>query len=183
MKMAVFMLTQTIKHQIKNKINTEEGIGFLESLIAIVVAGIACIALLSLSSSILKETARNEMKDAMNKYAVEGLDMVRRAILEKTGETVTCSPTATTYYYFHGQPKLIGTAEYSQLCSQSPTGNNCEKLPLRFGGENLFSREIEVTCAGEAMRINVRVQELIAGHFKPVNQGKYTINIVGYVPK
>lgn len=54
-----------------------KGLGFVESLVAILVTGIASVALMSIASKTMTDTIRNEMTDTMTQYAVEGAQMVQ----------------------------------------------------------------------------------------------------------
>lgn len=61
----------------KPKLNNEKGSSFVESLITIVVAGMACVAFISVTAAIVKETKDREVKELMTGYALNGLDRVR----------------------------------------------------------------------------------------------------------
>lgn len=65
------MLNQMIKQQMY------KGLGFVESLVAILVTGIASVALMSIASKTMTDAIRNEMTDTMTQYAVEGAEMIQ----------------------------------------------------------------------------------------------------------
>jgi len=64
-----------------NVTKTYNAMGFVEALIAIMIAGMASVVLMGLSASALKEAIQNERIDNMTQYAVEGGNMIR-TILE-----------------------------------------------------------------------------------------------------
>ncbi|MEA3357067.1 MAG: hypothetical protein U9Q67_01390 [Patescibacteria group bacterium] len=143
------------------KLEEEKGSGFIESLIAIIVAGIATIALLGIAITVIRESKNNEIRDAMNQYAVEGMEKVRwiaasdplaipsgtneYCLLEDTVDgSCDLSPgevTADPDYsrYFHD----ITIGHYPP-CSQNPADGECGKLS--FGSlPGFFYREVEMT--------------------------------------
>lgn len=61
----------------KEIIDNQKGSSFVESLITIVVAGMACVAFISVTASIVKETKNREVRELMTSYALNGLDKVR----------------------------------------------------------------------------------------------------------
>lgn len=54
-----------------------KGLGFVEALLAILVTGMASVALMDIASRTMTDTIRNEMTDTMTQYAVEGVEMVQ----------------------------------------------------------------------------------------------------------
>ncbi len=60
-----------------NRERMYKGLGFVEALIAILVTGIASIALMDIASKTLSTTIKNEVSDKMTQYAVEGSEMVQ----------------------------------------------------------------------------------------------------------
>jgi hypothetical protein len=54
-----------------------KGLGFVEALVAILVTGVASVALMSIASKTMTDTIRNEITDTMTQYAVEGAEMVQ----------------------------------------------------------------------------------------------------------
>jgi len=53
------------------------GLGFVEALLAILVTGIASVALMDIAARTMTDTIRNEMMDTMTQYAMEGAEMVQ----------------------------------------------------------------------------------------------------------
>lgn len=64
--------------KIKNKKNKYEGIGFVELIIAIGVAGIALMVLMTMSANSMREAIRLERHDALTRLALDGALIVRR---------------------------------------------------------------------------------------------------------
>lgn len=60
-----------------------EAMGFVEALIAIMIAGIASVVLMQIAASALKEAVQNERMDKMTQYAVE-TGSITRTIVENT---------------------------------------------------------------------------------------------------
>ena len=56
---------------------TYKAMGFVEALIAIMIAGIASVVLMQIAANALKEAVQNERIDKMTEYAVEGANMVQ----------------------------------------------------------------------------------------------------------
>lgn len=59
---------------------TYEALGFVEALIAIVIAGVTSVILMRMAASSLKDAIQNERIDKMTQYAVEGVSIVRSRI-------------------------------------------------------------------------------------------------------
>ncbi len=68
----------------KNKIkyNLYEGMGFIESLIAIMVVGVASVVLMRIAASTMSDAVENERIDKMTQYAVEGANMAENIVQE-----------------------------------------------------------------------------------------------------
>ncbi|NLD25460.1 hypothetical protein GX656_02365 [Candidatus Dojkabacteria bacterium] len=68
----------------KNKIkyNSYEGMGFIESLIAIMVVGVASVVLMRIAASTMSDAVENERIDKMTQYAVEGANMAENIVQE-----------------------------------------------------------------------------------------------------
>lgn len=147
--------------------------GFVESLIALLLAGVACVALLSLGASVVRESLRTEMRDSMSQYADEALEDVKFMDIVDSG-TVDCTHPGT--YYFQ-ENDLVLASTPQDLCSQVGPDGECEKLVFRQDGEEMFYREIDVECAGDSDKVTVRVGTLLQ---------EYNLNetiLVGYLPK
>lgn len=158
----------------------------MESLIAIIIGGIACIALLSLMITVIREEKNNEIRDALTYYAADGMAQLRvvaknqyTQIYHDDSGTLrgVCDNGQLTYGYFEegrsrndplilpdtssGVPDRITQSEEGTLCSNE--GNECETLALPTGGRKLFYREIKfepIALSGPAcnlVRVTVRV--------------------------
>lgn len=106
---------------IRGKEKSYEAMGFVEALIAIMIAGIASIVLMNIAASALKEAVQNERIDRMTEYAVEGGNIVRSAVqnsppafteLERCYIPVTDESGGYTFHkssgeYWHASPQDI----------------------------------------------------------------------------
>lgn len=138
--------------------------GYVESLIALMVAGIACVALLSIATSVLRESKNNEMRDAMTQFAAEGLERVRREA--ETNIYYIEPPGAAdgeNFYCLDRDEGCQGDCWESgddgcevrlpfhriegDRCSQNSNGE-CGKIALNEGEDPLFYREIGIKWAG-----------------------------------
>ena len=63
-----------------NIIKKYEAMGFVEALMAIMIAGMASVVLMGIAAKALKEAVQNERIDKMTQYAVEGANMTTSAI-------------------------------------------------------------------------------------------------------
>ena len=54
-----------------------KGLGFIEALLAILVTGIASVALMDIAARTMTDTIRNEMTDVMTQYSIKGAEMVQ----------------------------------------------------------------------------------------------------------
>ena len=54
-----------------------KGLGFIEALLAILVTGMASVALMDIAARTMTDTIRNEITDTMTQYAIEGTEMVQ----------------------------------------------------------------------------------------------------------
>lgn len=135
----------------------ESGVGFMESLIAIVVGGMACLALVGLAVNVIRESKNNEIRDALTYYAAEGMERVR--VIAATNydkidnvSTGACSRGSVAYGYFKPDelasvPVIVSKeGEFrfikNDLCSSHEGGTVCEKLALPSGGGQILYREL-----------------------------------------
>lgn len=154
-----------------NKVlSDEKGLGFVESLIALLIAGMACVALLSVAAAVIRESVNNEMRDAMTQYAVEGLEKVRLIADEDISDIPVPANEMSTYYYCLEADENCNSEEATSLpliaisnrCSDN--GNECGKLRSSRSVDNMFYREIEIKQAGYgAVRVTVVVGFLEEG--------------------
>lgn len=84
----------------KNNINTKyEGMGFVESLIAIMIVGISSVVLLQIAANTTQSMLQNETIDIMTQYAVEGSTMVQNiAMQQRLGGATDIFPTTDGCY-------------------------------------------------------------------------------------
>jgi hypothetical protein len=177
----------------------ESAMGFVESLVAIAVGGVACVALFSVASAVIREANYNEVRDAMNMYAIEGMDIVRSAASRSYADIPTCDPgspnTEVDAIIIPGKPNLVKELEaYEDPCTDVGTSTGvCERLTMPKGSDPLFYREVTFTGAGSgavvdgacvSMRVEVSVGLLInAGETDPPRGNLSEKTIVGYVFK
>lgn len=113
------------------KTGTYKAMGFVEALIAIMIAGIASIVLMNIAASALKEAVQNERIDKMTEYAVEGGNMVRSALEN--------SPPAFTTQ----ENCYIPIAEAGSYTFYKQSGQYWLKSPIEIiGRDNTISRDI-----------------------------------------
>ncbi len=141
-------------------VKNQEGFGFIESLVALAVAGIASVALLALAASILREAKQNEIRDAMSQQALDGMEQIRN-IASIDPEDVP----DTGYYCLEnddecdhqaGQGGFV-TINAPDRCSQG--GDDCGQLKLPSGENDdyFFYREVDIVDHGDAAKVTVRV--------------------------
>jgi hypothetical protein len=69
-----------------------KAIGFVETLIAIMVAGVACIALMGLAANTISIVATNEREDQMTQIAIEGASAVSAIALQNNTSELPVFP-------------------------------------------------------------------------------------------
>jgi hypothetical protein len=69
-----------------------KALGFVEALLAIIVAGIASILLLGVAIDTIKQLAKNDQSDEMTQLAIEGGEMVRNIADKNNTSVVTLFP-------------------------------------------------------------------------------------------
>lgn len=153
-------------------LKSEEGLGFVESLIALLIAGMACVAFLSVASAVIRESANNAMRDSMNQYAVEGLEKVRLIADENITDIPVPTASDTEYYCLEADencnsgvtpppapPPLVAI---SDMCAEN--SSECGTLKLSEGGSDMFYREIGIKQAGSnSVKVTVTVGFLVEG--------------------
>jgi len=156
----------------KSVLKSDEGLGFVESLIALFVAGMACVALLAVAAAVVRESANNEMRDSMTQYAVEGLEKVR-LIADENIDDIPVPDNAVKTDYFcldsdDGCDELgtpLGAIAYEDRCSvKGPSDGKCGKLRSSRGEDDMFYREIGIKQAGcGAVKVTIFVGFLEEG--------------------
>ncbi len=180
-------------------LNEESAMGYVESLISLVVAGIACVALLSVASAVIREAAKNETRDAMTQYSVEGLERVRLVADADINLIPVPSGSTTEHYCLDDDPGCDGDCidgdcsngrlpfheitNTSSLCSEDDEGDGeCGQLSLKSGGDPLMYREIDITKSGcGAVEIVVRVGFLQSGRNNNEAEAARETEIRGYI--
>lgn len=165
--------------------------GFIESLIAILITGIACTALIGVAVQVIREAKNNEIRDAMTQYAVQGFEKLR-VMSVSDFDAIPCStPGGVMRGYLEGG--VIKEVSQAELCSVAGLDEGvCEKLPLPTGNDSdFFYREIDfqrVNLIGKectSIKVTVRTGMLDAGSADPNREypRNFVTNtqIVGYV--
>ncbi len=145
----------------KRFISDEKGASFVESLVTIVVAGMACVAFISVTAAIVRETKNQEVEEAMVQYALNGLEKVRAInaknegyiIYEEGGDNGGMDGHGGMKDIPHSNPYCFKLDEndlvlLSSLGEVDCTGQSseCEKLDLDEGDE-FFYRKVEIIQA------------------------------------
>lgn len=129
------------------KIHSDENaFGFIESLVAIVVGGVACIALLSVAAAVVREANNNEIRDAMNMHAIDGIESVR-TLAEREFDTVPCDPNNPTvpqraWINNSGHIEFVDAATGHCTENASEGDGLCEKLSMPRRNDDFFYREL-----------------------------------------
>jgi len=113
-----------------------KGLGFVESLIAIAVAGIASVVLLSISTSTLRQITNNEISDTLTEKSIQGATFVRNiaqrdlssdeALFPNVSESINkCFAFYDTEpsYFFKDGESFVQTCNYD-----NDPNNECEKF-------------------------------------------------------
>lgn len=174
----------------------EDGVGFVESLVAIAVGGVASIALFSVAVMVIRESNYNEMRDAMNMYAIDGIETVRVQASQAYDTLPGCdtaNPTSPVKGYLDSD-MIVELESTEDLCSNigEETGK-CERLPMPKGTTEVFYREVKLMGTGMdpvkddqciKMRVEVTVGLLVnAGEEDPPRGNLPEKTIVGYIAK
>ncbi|MCC7290057.1 hypothetical protein IT417_02300 [bacterium] len=83
-----------MKHQQLTK--TYEGLGFIEALLAIVVAGMASVLLMGVAADTVKQVVINELGDSMTQIAIEGGSAVKTIAEKNNNSEEKLFPSITT---------------------------------------------------------------------------------------
>ncbi|MFH1547435.1 MAG: hypothetical protein ABIC57_03025, partial [bacterium] len=146
--------------------NNQEGSSFTESLITIVVAGIACVAFISVVASLVRETKNREVSELMTSYAFEGLGEMRRLSSYRLPEEL--DPIIShTYSIIEGDLELVNDID----CTSESSG--CELIDLNEG-DGFFYRKIEVVSATSNEALGVAKVTVEVGRTNPT--GKSTLD-------
>ena len=156
------------------KIQSEKASGFVETLIAILVAGVGCAALLGLSASIIRHVKNNEIRDAMTQASVEGLENVRNLALTSYDNVPSLPIGGAVYCLTSRDGTDHGCGEYdpdinphyfvqiqdsNSRCSRG--GDMCERVALDAHTDDFFYREIQMKPLLSATEVTVLVGRFI----------------------
>lgn len=113
----------------KNKIkyNSYEGMGFIESLIAIMVVGVASVVLMRIAASTMSDAVENERIDKMTQYAVEGANMAENIVQE--------------FYEYPTSPDAISF--FSKIAPSFPTYIKCFIPDITNSGVFEFKKDLD----------------------------------------
>lgn len=125
--------------------DNEKGSSFTESLITIVVAGVACVAFISVVAGIVRETKNREVSDMMANYAFDGLGKMR--LLSNYGLPNELEVSNLYTYVIEDDELVLKSSAGTFDC----TGefSECELLDLDEEGDNFFYRKFEVSLDGD----------------------------------
>ena len=138
-------------------VNTKyKGIGFVETIIAIAVAGTACIVLMGLAVNTMLVVAENERTDEMTQVAIEGASAVSAIALQNTLSTETVFPNISSNVgnCFElssdaNTPSFVKDNEvFKVVCNYDNGGRNNCKTSLASGYTDLF-RVFCITSASD----------------------------------
>lgn len=174
----------------------EDGVGFVESLVAIAVGGIASIALFSVAMMVIRESNYNEMRDAMNMYAIDGMEKVRVQASQAYNTLPRCNtenPESPVKGYL-SEGFVVELESTDDFCSDiGDEIGKCERLRMPKGTEDIFYREVKLMGTGDnpvkddqciKMRVEVTVGLLVnAGEEDPPRGNLPEKTIVGYIAK
>ncbi len=113
-----------------------KALGFIESLIAIAVAGIASVVLLSISTNTLKQITNNEISDTLTEKAIQGAGFVRNISDRNIGLEEEIFPPIygnfnRCFAFYNTEPSYFFKEgdEYVQTCNYDNDPNNeCERF-------------------------------------------------------
>jgi hypothetical protein len=140
------------------RITRYKATGFMESIIAITVAGIACIVLMRLASNVIKQVAQNERSDEMTQIAITGANMVSAIASQNnaapvsqvffpriTGNQGSCFQLSTAV----DTPSFIQTSGViTPVCNYDAGGRSDCKSSLAPGRTDMF-RVFCITSASD----------------------------------
>lgn len=151
----------------ENRIITEEtGSSFVESLITIVVAGMACVAFISVTASIVRETKNQEIQEYMTNYSLNGLDRVRainarnQGYVDSEGDTypLTELTYGVQYTFAMEENNLVLLSTLGEL--ECPQSDECESLDLDED-DDFFYRKVVLermhSSSNKVLRATVEV--------------------------
>ena len=196
MSVSNYLLIENMSKEITSKeeiLGNEKGFGLVESLIAIVLAGVASVALISVAIGVIREANNNQIRDAMNYYAVQGLEEVRVMAAEDSnfddGVGGLECPTGggSVYGMFEGGELIKIENGIFKICSEigSDTGT-CERLEMPGNEKDFLYREVALKMIdGECYKQRVEVTVGMLANDPGTDHGPRgfisEVTIVGYI--
>jgi len=101
--------------------------GFIESLIAIMVVGVASVVLMRIAASTMSDAVENERIDKMTQYAVEGANMAENIVQE--------------FYEYPTSPDAISF--FSKIAPSFPTNIKCFIPDITNSGVFEFKKDLD----------------------------------------
>jgi len=132
------------QNRFKNK--SYEGVGFVEALIAIAVAGIASVVLMSIAANTIAQVLRNEVSDRMTQAAIEGAEMAKKIADNQNLSGDNLFPEITgnvnACFAFRGDtnsPEFVKSGEvFTRVCNYDSEGREDCKESLMSSDERMF---------------------------------------------
>jgi hypothetical protein len=139
-----------------DKIRNQEGSSFTESLITVVVAGVACVAFISVVASLVRETKNREINEMMSNHAFEGLSQVRfissyglsEDVMEALESGMKCGCAMKGSHDHPDKKDKIEVISTHEDIDCTEEGSECEKLDLSEEEDEFFYRKVELQLEG-----------------------------------
>lgn len=156
-------------NQKKHKRKIYEAVGFVEALIAIAVAGIASLVLMSIAATTIAQVLRNEVSDQMTQAAIEGAEMAKKIADNQNLSGGTLFPeiegNINSCFAFRGDtnsPEFVKNGEsFSRVCNYDGDGrDDCKGAVLESDDE--FFRVLCITPESDPA-LNLVVTKTIVG--------------------
>lgn len=136
-----------MKYKRQKQIKSYEGLGFVEALISIMVAGIACVVLMRIAVDTIAQITKNEVGDEMTQAAIEMGSQVKAIAYRNNNETPVAFPpissNVNSCFAITGtsdQPEFAtdDNGNFISVCSYDSGGrDSCKSLGLA-SNEDLF---------------------------------------------
>lgn len=136
--------------------------GFIESLIAIMVVGVASVVLMRIAASTMSDAVENERIDKMTQYAVEGANMTENIVQE--------------FYEYPTSPDAISF--FNKIAPSVPTNIKCF-VPETIGNPQVYQFKKDVSLQFIAIQISSLTIESINNHKDDFPRAEIMTNNVG----
>ena len=146
----------------KIKYNSYGGMGFIESLIAIMVVGVASVVLMRIAASTMSDAVENERIDKMTQYAVEGANMAENIVQE--------------FYEYPTSSDAISF--FDKIALSFPTNIKCF-VPETIGNPQVYQFKKDVSLQFIAIQISSLTIESINNHKDDFPRAEIMTNNVG----